>query len=82
MSGIMWYVEEDGWRGVERAIHQAALRYEERTNRKAVLAYAHPALMPGVGEAVKVMVGGIEVRSGMSLLLPHHIWVGEGDFNG
>lgn len=72
--GLLWF-DDDPRRELEQKVLRAAMHYERKYGRSPNLCFVHPSVFDGNGKRRVKKVGGVEIRSGRSIL-PHHFWLG------
>jgi hypothetical protein len=72
--GLLWF-DDDPQRELEQKVLRAATHYERKYGRSPDLCFVHPSALGGNGRHPVKQAGGVEIRTGRSVL-PHHFWLG------
>ena len=85
-TGLLWF-DDDPRKQLEEKVQRAATHYERKYGQSPTLCFVHPSVFSngkqnngnGNGKHAKKngvnKVGGVEIRSGRSVL-PNHFWLG------
>ena len=83
-TGLLWF-DDDPRKQLEEKVQRAATHYERKYGQSPTLCFVHPSVLSdgkqnnGNGKRAKKngvnKVGGVEIRSGRSVL-PNHFWLG------
>jgi len=72
--GLLWF-DDDPCRELEQKVLRAVTHYECKYGRSPDLCFVHPSALGGNGRHPVKQAGGVEIRTGRSVL-PHHFWLG------
>ena len=73
-TGLLWF-DDDPRKGLEEKVQRTAAHYERKHGRPPNLCFVHPSALDGGGKRPIRKVGGVEIRTGRSVL-PSHFWLG------
>ena len=73
-TGLLWF-DDDPRRQLEEKVQQAAVYYERKYGRLPTLCFVHPSALDGNGKRAVKKAGGVEIRSGRTILR-NHFWLG------
>ncbi|HDQ71713.1 MAG TPA: hypothetical protein ENN19_06405 [Chloroflexi bacterium] len=83
-TGLLWF-DDDANKELEDKVMRAAAHYERKYGQAPTLCFVHPSALDGNGNGKgkgngqsKCEMGGVEVRSGRTVL-PNHFWLGVGE---
>ncbi len=80
-TGLLWF-DDDSSKDLEEKVQRAATHYEHKYGQSPTLCFVHPSVLNGNGkgsrDGSKFQAGGVEVRSGRTIL-PDHFWLGVGE---
>jgi hypothetical protein len=77
-TGLLWF-DDDTSKDLEEKVRRAAAHYERKYGQSPTLCFVHPSALNGngngSGDDSNLQTGGVEVRSGRTIL-PDHFWLG------
>jgi hypothetical protein len=73
-TGLLWF-DDDPHRELEEKVRRAATHYERKYGQSPNLCFVHRSAFDGNGKRSLSTAGGVEIRSGRSVL-PDHFWLG------
>jgi hypothetical protein len=73
-TGLLWF-DDDPRKQLEEKVKRAVAHYERKYGRSPTLCFVHPSAFDGNGRRGVKKAGGVEIRSGRSVL-PDHFWLG------
>ncbi len=76
-TGLLWF-DDDPRKQLEEKVQRAAAHYEHKYGHSPDLCYVHPGVFGDDGKKAVPKAGGVEIRTGRSVL-PNHFWLGVDD---
>jgi hypothetical protein len=76
-TGLLWF-DDDPQKRLEEKVQRAVMHYERKYGCSPTLCFVHPSAFDGNGRREVKKTGGVEIRSGHSILM-NHFWLGVAD---